>query len=77
MLLRVREAAQITGYSTAFMYTILARGELPVVRVGRSIRIPADALATWIRAKAERFDGEPFAWPPWLIDREGEGDEPP
>lgn len=32
---------------------MLAAGELPVVRIGRSVRIPRDELRDWIRLRAQ------------------------
>ena len=52
LLLRGPEVAQITGMSRALAYRMMQNGVLPVVRipVGRSVRVPREALVEWIRA---------------------------
>ena len=59
LLLRVDEAATALGVSRAFVYQILASDPtLPVVRMGRAVRIPAAALAQWAAAKEESWGGD-------------------
>ena len=49
MLLRVREAADLLGLSRATLYNMLAAGtDIPVVRIGRSVRIPMVELQNWV-----------------------------
>jgi excisionase family DNA binding protein len=49
ILLRVHEAAEMLGLSRATLYNLLAAGtEIPVVRIGRSVRIPRAELEEWI-----------------------------
>ena len=40
----VGEAAELLGISRAFAYELLARGELPVIRLGRRRLVPKVAL---------------------------------
>lgn len=49
LLLRPREVAAATGLSRSLVYELIGRGELPVVRVGKSVRVPVAALQQWIR----------------------------
>ena len=49
LLLKPMEAAEILGIGRSRMYEMLAQGELPSIRIGRSVRIPVDALQLWIR----------------------------
>ncbi len=49
LLLRPREVAAATGLSRSMVYELIGRGELPVVRVGKSVRVPVAALQQWIR----------------------------
>lgn len=49
LLYRVPEVAQLTGWSKQAVYQMAAEGRIPCVRVGRSVRIPAEALQQWIR----------------------------
>ena len=51
MLLRAEEAAQALGIGRSKLYALLAAGELPVVRIGRSTRIPAAALQRWVEER--------------------------
>ncbi len=53
LLLRVEEAAKLLRLSRAKAYTMAQRGEIPVVRLGRAVRVPAAALQRWIEAKTE------------------------
>ena len=48
ILLRVPEAAESAGISRSLAYELIAEGRMPSVRVGRSIRVPAEALREWV-----------------------------
>jgi len=49
VLLRIEEAAIMLSLGRAKAYQMAQRGELPgVVRIGRSVRISAAALRSWI-----------------------------
>ena len=52
ILLRMSEAAHVLGLGKSTVYEMAAAGELPMVRIGRSVRIPAHALREW----AERLE---------------------
>ncbi len=52
LLLRMSEAAHMLGLGKSTVYEMASSGELPVVRIGRSVRIPARALREW----AERLE---------------------
>jgi excisionase family DNA binding protein len=49
LLLRISEAAQLAGISRSMGYELARRGEWPVVAVGRSKRVPLEALRDWVR----------------------------
>lgn len=54
LLVRPVEAAEAIGNSRTKIYELLARGELsPSVRVGSSVRVPVEALRTWIAQQLE------------------------
>jgi excisionase family DNA binding protein len=53
LLLRVPEAAQLLGLGRTTTYDLIARGEIPVVRVGRAVRVPREALVAWIASRRE------------------------
>jgi excisionase family DNA binding protein len=60
-LLTVPEAARRLSLGRATTYQLVRRGELPSVRVGRAVRVPARALDAWIAAHTtggaiDRFD---------------------
>ncbi len=46
ILLTVKEVAELTGWSKSFLYDQINKGMIPVVRFGRSVRIPSD----WVDA---------------------------
>ena len=48
LLMRPMEAAEALGIGRSLVYEMLARKELPSIRIGRCIRIPANALEKWI-----------------------------
>ncbi len=52
-MLTVREAAQKLKLGRSTVYALIARNRLPVLRVGRAVRIPADRLEAWIAARIE------------------------
>lgn len=51
ILLRVDEAAEALSMGRTRMYSLIVAGELPVVRIGKSIRVPAQALMEWAEAR--------------------------
>lgn len=57
LLLTVDEAAEVLRIGRNGAYAAVANGSLPSVRIGRTIRIPRDALAVLIRANP-RAPGE-------------------
>jgi excisionase family DNA binding protein len=48
LLARPTEAAEALGISRTRIYELLAKGVIPSVRIGGSIRIPVDRLRAWI-----------------------------
>ena len=48
LLLRPAEAAELVSISRALAYRYIASGELPSVKLGRSIRVPADKLREFV-----------------------------
>ncbi len=53
LLLRIEEAAERLSISRSKTYELISTGGLPVVRLGRSVRIPTEALRQWIRTRTE------------------------
>lgn len=53
MLMRVSEVAQELRLARSFVYELIQSGQLPAVRIGRSIRVPRAELEAWVRERAE------------------------
>ena len=49
LLLRPNEAAEVLGLGRSKTYELLASGDLPSVTVGKSRRVPLEALRAWVR----------------------------
>jgi len=52
LMYRADEVAAALRIGRSKAYAMMASGELPTVRLGRSVRVPRAALEEWIRAKA-------------------------
>ena len=50
LVLTVAEAGELLGISRAFAYELVARGELPVIRLGRRVVVPKAALLALVGA---------------------------
>ncbi len=48
LLLRVRDVCRLLDVGRSTVYELIARGELPVIRIGRLVRVPRPALEEWI-----------------------------
>jgi len=48
MLLRPQEAAKLLAISPRKLWQLTNMGEVPVVRIGRSLRYPREELRAWI-----------------------------
>lgn len=53
LLLDSREVATLLGLGRTKVFELMAAGELPVIRIGRSVRVPREALVTWIARRTE------------------------
>lgn len=51
LALTVTEAASALGIGRTVAYDLIRRGEIPHVRIGRSIRIPRASLDSWLAAR--------------------------
>lgn len=52
-LMRVADVAHLMGLTTGRVYQLIAAGEIPVVRIGGSLRIPRDAWDAWIASQRD------------------------
>lgn len=57
LLYRAVEAAKLTSLSKQMIYQLAAEGRIPCVRIGRSIRFPAEALEQWVRRLTAEQNG--------------------
>ena len=48
LMLRPVEAADAMGVSRSKAYEMIAQGAIPSVRVGGCVRVPVEALRSWI-----------------------------
>lgn len=55
-LLRVEQAAKVLGVGRTKVYELIGRREMPVVRIGRCVRIPRQTLDQWIRDQVVRLE---------------------
>ena len=51
MLLKPTEVAEVLRIGRSLVYSMLATGQLPSIRVGRCIRVPSESLETWLKAQ--------------------------
>ena len=59
LLLKPSEAAQVLGIGRSLIYELIARREIPSVRLGRCLRVPTESLQRWlIDQESKRQDGE-------------------
>lgn len=56
LLLRCEEVAKRLGLCRSKVYAMAASGELPSVRVGRSVRIPIRALEAWVEKQTKNLE---------------------
>jgi excisionase family DNA binding protein len=48
LLMRPAEAAELLAVSRSKLYQLIAAGKVPSVRVGKSLRLPTEALRRWV-----------------------------
>lgn len=51
MLLTVKDVESALQLGRTRTYELVRSGELPVIRIGRAVRIPRDALRRWVEAQ--------------------------
>ena len=69
LVLTIAEAAEVLGVSRAFAYELAARGEIPVLRLGRRRLVPRRALLEMLGEGAEGAEPVPPAPAPALVYR--------
>ncbi len=48
LLLKPSDVSDMTGMGKSKTYALIAAGVIPSVRIGKSVRVPADRLRRWI-----------------------------
>jgi excisionase family DNA binding protein len=59
LLVDSREVARLLGVGRTKAFELMARDELPVVRIGRCVRVSRAALEAWIAEQASLRDVDP------------------
>jgi excisionase family DNA binding protein len=54
LLLRIPEAAKALGLGRTKLYELITAGELPVIRVGRAVRVSVTALQKWVEEQGKQ-----------------------
>jgi excisionase family DNA binding protein len=54
LLLRIPEAAKALGLGRTKLYELITSGELPVIRVGRAVRVSVTALQKWVEEQDQQ-----------------------
>ena len=63
-LLKAGEVSKLLGLGRSKVFAMLAVGELPVIRIGRSVRVPRAALEGWIAEHTQHASGRSEGcWP--------------
>ena len=57
LLLDSREVGEILGIGRTKVFEMMARAEIPVVRIGRLVRVPRPALLAWIDERTGPSEG--------------------
>ena len=47
LLLTIPQAADQVGLGKSKLYELIQAGEIPVVRIGRAVRVPSERLREW------------------------------
>ena len=56
LLLTGNDIARLLRIGRSKAFAMMAKGELPIVRFGRSVRVPRHALYGWIESKTSGSD---------------------
>ena len=49
-LIKIKEAALLTGYSVNYIYDLIHKKSIPYIKIGRSVRFDCNELEAWVRA---------------------------
>jgi len=59
LLLKPSEVAQVLGIGRSLIYELIARKEMPSIRLGRCIRVPSESLQRWLTAQENQSNETP------------------
>ncbi len=54
ILLKPFEVGQVLGIGRSLVYELIARREIPSVRLGRCLRVPKESLQQWLKEREEQ-----------------------
>jgi excisionase family DNA binding protein len=54
LLLKVEAAARLLSLGRTKMYELIAAGDVPVIRLGRSVRVPTASLRQWVEDRSKQ-----------------------
>ncbi|MFC1930894.1 helix-turn-helix domain-containing protein [Chloroflexota bacterium] len=54
LLLKPSEVTQILGIGRSLVYELIARKEIPSIRIGRCIRVSSESLQRWLRDQEQQ-----------------------
>jgi len=58
ILLKPFEVGQVLGIGRSLVYELIAKREIPSVRLGRCLRVPKESLKQWLKEREEQeLDG--------------------
>lgn len=58
LLLKPNEVVEVLGIGRSLVYEMIARKELPSVRLGRCIRVPRESLERWLKDRQAGTSGK-------------------
>lgn len=53
LLLGITEVAALLSLGRSKTYALIAAGELPSIRLGKSVRVPAQKLREWVQERSQ------------------------
>ena len=56
LVVTVSEAAALTSVGRSTGYALVAKGEWPSITIGRSVRVPVEALRAWVERRMRATD---------------------
>lgn len=57
-LVTAAEAAVLLGISRSHLYSLVMRGEIPSIKIGRARRIPVTAIERWIARELDEAQSD-------------------